>query len=179
MGFASCFWGVGLCSCWGLGGGCLVTAAPNSGDLFSVRYPFVREVITRFDEEGYNEAETWNPGVRWEDAGPEDRGALADGEGWMRLLVVDVFKPGRFPTRVFYTRSFVDPDGREFGKGRLLIATLEKFRRIASTYRHPYGIGEPYAGPDAYRVRTSRALFDEAMALAAANRAAQPKEINP
>lgn len=31
MGFASCFWGVGLCSCWGLGGGCLVTGAHTPG----------------------------------------------------------------------------------------------------------------------------------------------------
>ena len=33
MGFASCFWGVGLCSCWGLGGGCLVTAMPTAPAL--------------------------------------------------------------------------------------------------------------------------------------------------
>jgi hypothetical protein len=60
----------------------------------------------------------------------------------MILTVVETFKPGRFPTRVFYTRQFIDPDGKTFGKSRLHIVTLEKFRRISAKYRLPYDVDE-------------------------------------
>lgn len=61
----------------------------------------------------------------------------------MALDVVATFKPGRFPERVFYTRRWVDPDGREFGKtGRLLIATAGQFRRLLKGYRHPFAVCE-------------------------------------
>jgi len=84
---------------------------------------------------------------------------VADGQGLMQLIVVGTFKPGRFPMRVFYTRSWTDPDGNTFGKGCLRITTLERFRRISRGFQHPYGIGKPL--PDApLFVSDARALFE-------------------
>lgn len=56
----------------------------------------------------------------------------------MRLTVVSVHRPGRFPTRVFFTRQFVTPDGKAFGKSKLHIVTVEKFRRLSSRYQIDY-----------------------------------------
>lgn len=140
---------------------------PATGMVFSVCYPFVRDTFSQFDGEDYVDAPTWKPGIRYEAIGPEDSGAVADAEGWMKLTVEAVFKPGRFPTRVFYTRAFINPDGKPFGKGGLKICTLEKFRRIALRYQHRYGIGEPLAEPSDFRVADSRKWFEEVLAHAA------------
>lgn len=56
----------------------------------------------------------------------------------MVLTVIDHFKPGRFPARVFFTRRWVTPDGKEFGKGKLHIATIPAFKRRATAYMHEY-----------------------------------------
>jgi hypothetical protein len=108
------------------------------GASFNVTYPFVKGTFSEFDGDGYSEAPTWTPGVRFEDISPEDVGSFADGEGAMTLTVVSVHKPGKYPTRVFYTRRFATPDGKVFGKSRLHIATADKFRRLCNGYRHEY-----------------------------------------
>lgn len=113
---------------------------PKAGEEFRVRFPFIRDEYAAFDEEGPVNVKTWRPGVGFEAVGPygEESEAYANGEGWMILSVVGVYKPGRFPTRVFYTRKFISPSGDEFGKGKLQICTLEKFRRISASYQYPY-----------------------------------------
>ena len=119
-----------------------VADLPQPGDTVRVGYPFVRDTFYTYDEEGGYEAPTWRPGVRYESDGPESMAAFADGEGEMRLTVVDTFKPGRYPTRVFVTRRFVRPDGAEFGKGKLHIWTIDKFRRLTKGYAQPYELVE-------------------------------------
>lgn len=103
----------------------------HSGQEFRVVYPFIRDTYTEFDEDGGAERPTWRPGCRYEACGyyGDESEALADGIGTQVLTVVDVFKPGKYPTRIFYTVTWVDPEGRQFGKGKLHIAALEKFRR--------------------------------------------------
>jgi hypothetical protein len=113
------------------------------GDTITIPYPFVRDTYQSFDADGVSEVDTWKPGVRFEDVGPEDCGTIADGVGSASFTVVDIHKPGRFPTRVFFTRLFTNPDGKVFGKGKLHIVTLDKFRRLTRGYQHPFGIGEP------------------------------------
>lgn len=108
------------------------------GTTFVISYPFVREKLELLDEDGFHEVPTWNPGVRYEMSGPEDVEAVADGSGEAIFNVIDVHKPGRYPTRVFYTRRWRTPDGKEFGKSRLHIATLEKFRRLIRGYQHEF-----------------------------------------
>ena len=113
-------------------------------------YPFVRYVADLYDEDDGRPYQTdgWRPGCTLEtdeNAGSyfPEKHYVADGTGSMVLDVVATFKPGRFPERVFYTRRWVDPDGREFGKtGKLRIATTGQFRRLLKGYRHPFEVSE-------------------------------------
>lgn len=114
------------------------------GAVFEVEHPFVRGTYTEWDEDGAAEVSTWNPGVRGEFVPPDGGEEVADGVGKQILTVVEVFKPGRFPRRIFYTRQWVRPDGRKFGKaGKLHIKTEQAFRRLIRGYRHEYRIADP------------------------------------
>jgi hypothetical protein len=110
------------------------------GSVLSGPYPFVREKVSLWDGEGMSDELSWIPGVRFEASGPEDSEAVADGIGSIVLHVEGMFKPGRFPMRVFFTRQWVSPDSRVFGKTRLRIATLQQFRRLARGYRHEFRV---------------------------------------
>jgi len=119
-----------------------MTDHPTAGEVFTVKYPFILEDYTEWDEDGPSTFKSWVPGARFvaSDAYGEESRACANGEGQMELTVVDVHKPGRFPTRVFFTRKWVDPKGRRFGKSGLHIMTLDAFRRRAKGYWHHYEI---------------------------------------
>lgn len=121
-----------------------IMGRPSAGQVVRIVYPFVRDTYTQFDEEGGVTVPTWRPGVRYEVCGPygEDAEAVADGEGEAEFTVVDTFKPGRFPERVFLTRRFVNPDGKTFGKGKLHIWTLEKLRRLSRGFQVPYRLAD-------------------------------------
>jgi len=110
----------------------------SPGQVFEVKFPFTRENYEGFGEDGPYTTKTWKPGVRMEQTSIDDVEAFADGEGAMILTVVSVHKPGRFPTRVFCTRRWRDPNGTEFGKTKLHIWTAEKFGRLARGYQHEY-----------------------------------------
>ena len=114
------------------------------GEVFTVRYPFVRCVYSYYSEDGEGEAISWRPGVfaQGEDPWCGSEKAMADGQGFMVLSVVSTHKPGKYPERVFYTRKFINPDGVEFGKSALRIAVRSKFDRIASGYRCEFNIRE-------------------------------------
>lgn len=112
----------------------------KTGDSFVNVYPFVKGKFESFDENGPFQKDTWNPGTTYEYVYPDESAAIADGEGMQVLNVIDVHKPGRFPTRVFYTMEWVDPDGNRFGKSRLRICTLEKFQRLLAGYRFHYEV---------------------------------------
>jgi hypothetical protein len=119
------------------------------GMTFRAPYPFVRDKVTLMDEDGYSEVATWKPGVRFEERfiPPDDMDAdcLADGVGEIILTIVSLHKPGRFPMRVFFTRRWRSPAGREFGKGACRIATAEKFRRLARGYAHEFAVRDSAA----------------------------------
>lgn len=111
-------------------------------------YPFVRYVADLIIEDGDYRTEGWRPGCSREvdeNPGgyfPEDH-YVADGTGSMVLEAVATFKPGRFPERVFYTRRWVDPDGREFGKpSKLRVTTAAHFRSLLKGYRHQFEVSE-------------------------------------
>ena len=50
--------------------------------------------------------------------------------------MVSTHKPGAFPTRVFYTRKWIDPQGKTFGKDALRVTTLGYFRTLTKGYRY-------------------------------------------
>lgn len=112
------------------------------GMEFRVPYPFVRSEYSAFDGEGYSTIKTWKPGVVFEERfiPPDDMDtdSVAEGVGEMILTVVSVHKPGRFPTRVFFTRRWKTPVGTEFGKSACRCVTIEKFRRLAKGYAHEF-----------------------------------------
>lgn len=134
----------------------------QSGDEFTIPYPFVRGEYD--DSYGTNPPRlTWQPGIRNEWIGPEDTGTVADALGTAAFTVQGVFKPGRYPTRVFFTRRYTDPDGKTFGNQKLHIATLQKFNRLIAGYRVPFGLGEPL--PHHWSVSQSKANFEAMLAL--------------
>lgn len=122
--------------------------ASPAPEVYEVRYPFVRDVYQQFDadNEGFGciEVPTWKPGVRNEDVYPDDCIAVADGVGLMRLMVVSRHTPSeKYRERVFFTREWVDPDGRTFGKKALRMLGAQAFKRIASGFRVEYEMAKP------------------------------------
>jgi hypothetical protein len=119
------------------------------GIIFRAPYPFVRDKVTLMDGDGFSEAATWRPGVRFEDRFIPPDGCetdcIADGEGEIILTIVSVHKPGHFPMRVFFTRRWRSPAGREFGKGACRCVTAEKFRRLAKGYAHKFTVEDSAA----------------------------------
>jgi len=103
-----------------------------------VKVPFLRTEWENFIQK--TRAETWAPGVAYRLICPDDSEAYCHAEGRMVLTEVSRHKPGRYPERIFYTREWVDPDGRKFGKPALRVCTAEKFRRIAKGWAVDYVI---------------------------------------
>lgn len=118
----------------------------KEGEVLTVPYPFVRSTFTGMDadEEGPHEftLPTWIPGTRYEHGISSDEREwsenYADGMGAMLLTVISVHKPGRFPTRVFYTRQWRDPEGKTFGKSKLFVKVSSAFLRLTQGYRVPF-----------------------------------------
>lgn len=112
------------------------------GQVFNVQYPFVRTTWERLDgddESGFTTTEMpgWKPGVRYTQVGPEgDTRTHMDAFGVMMLTVVSVHKPGKYPTRVFYTRTWINPEGVAFGKGKLRVTSQSAFTGYTRGYRH-------------------------------------------
>jgi hypothetical protein len=142
-------------------------STPETGDVFEHRYPFVRDTYVEpyADEDGIasREIPCWKPGVRHENTPTGDTEAFADGVGWQIITVVGRFKPGRFPERVFFTRKWRDPDGREFGKGGCRVVTMQVFRSLTSGYRHEYLMAGESRSEHISRTTTAAVEFMEAM----------------
>ena len=110
-----------------------------AGAEYRAPYPFIRTTYQTGDNEtGPHDEETWAPGTRMEQVGPELASVVADAVREIVLTVVSTHKPGRYPERVFFTRKWVSPDGRVFGNGALRIAITAQFRRLAAGYRHDF-----------------------------------------
>lgn len=109
----------------------------QAGDVFEVNAPFIRDRYVEYDEDGRHGYLSWRPGVVWEVVGPEGEADMrAHGVGKVRYTVISVHKlPRPYPARVFFTRKWISPDGREFGKPRLHVLTLDAFRRRTVSYR--------------------------------------------
>lgn len=108
--------------------------------VFEHAYPFIREEYSHADEDGAGKVMSWRPGVRYETLldryGEPDSFSIADGMGKQTITVVSVHKPGRFPTRIFFTRQWQDPTGRTFGKANCRVMSIAGFRNLIRGYRH-------------------------------------------
>ena len=115
----------------------------KAGDKFEVRYPFVRTTAYVPGEDGEIEMDGWRPGCEAQDGGRGEMPMIewfahAHAHGQMLLEVVSTHKPGKFLDRIFYVRHWRDPDGKEFGKNNLRVATASSFGRLLKGYRHDY-----------------------------------------
>lgn len=107
--------------------------------LSAVTFPFVHCTVDLHDGEGGSmKVDSWRPGTRAVMSGPESTEDVADGLGTMNLSEVSRHKPGKYPERVFYVRTFTDPDGRTFGKTNLRMTTAQNYRRLCSGHSYPY-----------------------------------------
>lgn len=117
------------------------------GAVVEVRpFPFLRHKASVLDDGEWDEVACWKPGTEFEATHrylghgeyTDDTTCVAHGEGALRLHVVSIHRPGRYPTRVFYRREWVDPDGKVFGRPSLKVCVLSMFRRLATRYAHEY-----------------------------------------
>lgn len=112
----------------------------QEGNSYTVKFPFFGDVYHGYDASGSFQEETWRPGCRSEFCAPDDCEWVADGEGEMVLTIVSIHKPGRYPERIFYTRTFIDPEGREFGSSKLRMTTTPTFKKRVAGYYYEYRI---------------------------------------
>lgn len=111
------------------------------GSEHRVAYPMVLEPVELLGDDGPYQTKSWRPGVRYVNQSPYgDSAASADGVGWMILRVVSIHKPGKYPERVFYTRTWTDPTGQSFGKTKLRVTTTQAFRAMAKGFRYEYEV---------------------------------------
>lgn len=120
------------------------------GKTYTVRYPFVLAEVELWPDDPEATApvtvKCWRPGTEFEEVETPYNSrteCYAGGHGSMLLTVIDVHRPGKFPTRVFYTRQWRDPTGKVFGKGGLRIKTQQAFNRMLAGYRHEYEVVPP------------------------------------
>lgn len=118
------------------------TKAPAIGEVFTLPYPFARAEYP-FDGE---DVPTWKPGTRsenrhsavWTGEDVPVAYSVADAIGTQVLTVVGVYQPQGFPTRVFFTRSWVTPEGKAFGNRKCRATTVSAFGTLTGGYRHEY-----------------------------------------
>lgn len=111
-------------------------------EIVEVRYPFVKEEFYGQENGEPFTKMSWRPGTRAEFVAPDDTEDFADGIGLQILTVISRHKPGKFPERIFFTRKWRDPDGHEFGKGKLHIMTAQAFKRRCNGFMHEYKMAE-------------------------------------
>lgn len=118
----------------------------EEGVTYKVEYPFVRCKYNIIDGENYIETDGWKPGIIYTgECAEQEASPVAEGLGQVRMEVVSIHKPGKYPMRIFFLRSFVNPDGEEFGKGKLRITTAGNFTILCKGYRYTYEYdGEEY-----------------------------------
>ena len=105
-------------------------------EQYEVPFPFHLKDFPSWNDDGHTMIQTFTPGIRMVQVGVDDVEAIADGMGKMVLTVV------RHRTRVFYTRQWVDPNGKHFGKSKLRVTTQAAFTRMVSGYRSAYRLAK-------------------------------------
>ncbi|KCZ47751.1 hypothetical protein [Hyphomonas sp. CY54-11-8] len=105
---------------------------PEIEKTYAVAWPFLKvDNSEDRNEWDLHDLGAWKPGFENEYADPygESSYPVCDGMGQMLLTVVSLHKPGpKYPTRVFYTRKWIDPDGKVFGASKLRTSVAWAFR---------------------------------------------------
>ena len=101
---------------------------------YQISYPFVWEEWDDLQTGALIRRCSWRPGHRDVLIGDGDCVHECDGFGHATFHVVSIHKPPKYPARVFFERQYCDPDGKQFGKKKLHIVTLTKFKRLVLGY---------------------------------------------
>lgn len=142
-----------------------------AGQLRRVPYPFCWDTFISYPgEDGPSvESDTWRPGTRFVETDSRsyydddpDVESVADGMGFMLAEIISVHKPGRFPERVFFVRTWETPAGKVFGKTKLRITTTHAFRRLIKGYRHEFELVESGSTDEVKTKLAERGLLDPA-----------------
>jgi hypothetical protein len=116
----------------------------KEGDRFEFPYPFSRSTYDQMDggdEDNpptFTAVPSWKVGPSSESDGMDGCYSMADALGKCVLTVVSIHKPGKYPTRVFFTRTWITPDGKAFGKTKCRVTTVPTFLAMATGYMHDY-----------------------------------------
>lgn len=119
-----------------------------AGSEHRAPYPFVRTAWEAPPEDPYEEGgapnmqPTWKPGVEHDNIDQYHTVTFADRMGEVVFTVIGAFKPGSYPTRIFYVRQWVDPDGKQFGSTKLRVTTQQHFRQLIKGYRHDFEMSD-------------------------------------
>lgn len=103
----------------------------EQGQVFKVECPFLRASREDYDffelsDPNYRPVKvlSWKPGSQWGGDGYDESYPEAHGMGFVIYTVIDTHQlPKPYRARVFYLRSWIDPDGRAFGKKDVKITT--------------------------------------------------------
>ena len=112
------------------------------GQVFKVECPFIRTTFTDYDLLEADPTKDpvaigWRPGVRWTGDGFHDDYPEAHGMGFVIYTVIDTHKlPKPYRARVFYLRSWIDPDGRAFGKKDIKMTTYQVLRHKIDKWKN-------------------------------------------
>jgi len=111
---------------------------PTVGAYYEIGYPFIRDAT---NAGGFAK---WKPGCRWDrSVARYDRVGKCDAMGTMLVSVKGVYTPPSYPTRVFFTKRWIDPSGSEFGRNTLRCYALGAFTYLVKGFKHPFEIA-PY-----------------------------------
>jgi hypothetical protein len=101
------------------------------GEVFKAPCPFLRAMRYETDWDTFEQKEilSWKPGLKWENEFTGESFATAHGMGECVWTIVDTHKlPAPYKTRVFFIRTWIDPDGRSFGKKDLKVLAAHTLR---------------------------------------------------
>lgn len=110
-----------------------------AGEVFERDHPFTWVVEHRGDLDRENER--WRPGA-WETKYiyPDSAVAIANGVGRVKFTVVSSHRPPGYPTRVFFTRQFFQPDGEAYASSKLRNCIASKFAKDIEKFPFEYEV---------------------------------------
>ncbi len=113
----------------------------EEGFTYKIPYPFCSGSWPLVGNECPKDS--WYPGTIVEDhLEGHGRNTVYDEMGFMVITVVSITKIPGWPTRCFYTRHWIDPDGKEFGKkSQLRVNAIGYVTRLLKGHRYVQMVG--------------------------------------
>jgi hypothetical protein len=109
----------------------------QKGKSYKIPFPFH---VAEFGRDAHGAPdEDWKPGCYFE-KGDWEAGIPThyhhDDWGWMRIIVHDLIAIPGFQERCFYTLSWIDPEGKEFGLRTLRMKCTKAVNKMLEGHRY-------------------------------------------